>query len=126
MRLDSYSPTDHAHVVAALAAAAVGPGDVVVDLGAGDGRWLAEAVRRGATAIGYENDEELSGKARAVMPEGATILTADLREADLSMATVVVAILSPQHHDAIRARCASGTRFVRYVGGADFFVVEQL
>jgi hypothetical protein len=32
----------------------VGPGDVVVDLGSGDGQVLVEAVRRGATGVGYE------------------------------------------------------------------------
>lgn len=32
----------------------IGSGDVVVDLGAGDGKILLEAIRRGAKAIGYE------------------------------------------------------------------------
>lgn len=32
----------------------IGPSDVVIDLGAGDGGVLLEATRRGAKAIGYE------------------------------------------------------------------------
>jgi SAM-dependent methyltransferase len=47
-------PTPQRAVEAALDVADVGPGDSVVDLGAGDGRVLLAAARRGARAVGYE------------------------------------------------------------------------
>jgi hypothetical protein len=49
-----YAPTRTAAIRKAFAAINIGPEDVVVDLGAGDGKVLLEAAARGAKAIGYE------------------------------------------------------------------------
>lgn len=49
-----YLPTRWRDVRRALDLAGVRPGEVVLDLGCGDGRFLVEAARRGARAEGYE------------------------------------------------------------------------
>lgn len=49
-----YAPTFMAAIKRALSHIKLGPSDVIVDLGAGDGRVLLEAASRGAKAIGYE------------------------------------------------------------------------
>lgn len=49
-----YLPTEADRVARMLAMAGVKPGETVVDLGAGDGRFLIAAARAGATAVGWE------------------------------------------------------------------------
>lgn len=49
-----YVPTHRRHVEAALDLLALKKGDVVVDLGAGDGIFLKAAAKRGLVAYGYE------------------------------------------------------------------------
>lgn len=49
-----YAPTFMAAIKRAFSHISLGPNDVIVDLGAGDGRVLLEAALRGAKAIGYE------------------------------------------------------------------------
>lgn len=49
-----YAPTRALVVKKAFEMLSIGKGDVVVDLGAGDGKILFEASRRGARAYGYE------------------------------------------------------------------------
>ncbi|TSC72201.1 MAG: SAM-dependent methyltransferase [Parcubacteria group bacterium Gr01-1014_38] len=91
-------PTPRRAVGAGLAAASVQPGDVVVDIGAGDGRVLVAAARRGATAVGYELSPFLwvfawfrTRRNRARV----TVRLADGFRADLSAATVIFAFLRP-------------------------------
>lgn len=45
----------------------MGPKDVVLDLGCGDGRMLIAAARLGARGIGYELDPQLAATARAAI-----------------------------------------------------------
>ena len=49
-----YAPTFMAAIKRAFSHISLGPSDVIVDLGAGDGRVLLEAASRGAKAVGYE------------------------------------------------------------------------
>lgn len=49
-----YAPTRLKVVRQAFDKLKIGPGDVLVDLGAGDGSIVKEAGKRGATAMGYE------------------------------------------------------------------------
>lgn len=91
-------PTPQRAVEAALDKVGVGPGDVVVDLGAGDGRVLRAAARRGVAAVGYELSPFLWALAwlrtrRQSVP--VRVKFADAFGADVSTATVVFAFLRP-------------------------------
>lgn len=92
-------PTPHRAVEAALDVAHVGPGDMVVDLGAGDGRVLLAAARRGARAVGYELSPVFWALAwlrtRGLRVGRATVKFQDGFRADLSAATVAFAFLRP-------------------------------
>jgi SAM-dependent methyltransferase len=85
----------------ALAQAKVRPGEVVVDLGAGDGRVLRVAAREfGARAVGYEIEPLHCAAAwLAALFEGVpgqvTIRNRDLYKADLAGADVVFMYLNP-------------------------------
>lgn len=95
-----WAPSDLAAVEAALDLAGVAAGEVVVDLGCGDGQVLVAAARRGARAIGVESDTELVRLARrALEGEGleGEVIEGDLFDLDLGElgADVVFTYLAP-------------------------------
>jgi precorrin-6B methylase 2 len=103
--------------------AEVGPGDVVYDLGCGDGRILVEAARRGARAVGVDLDPERVREARANARAAGVEDRVEVREGDLFAAevrgaTVVTLFLWPQVNLKLRPRLlaelAPGSRIVSY------------
>lgn len=97
-----YVPTWRRDVKRMLELAEVKPGEIVLDLGAGDGRFLVEAVRGfQARAIGYEITAlawfaawvriRLTGTQAK-----AKILFRDFYRQDLSAANVVLCFLTPR------------------------------
>jgi SAM-dependent methyltransferase len=95
-----FVPTRHAIADAMLKLARVAPGDVVYDLGSGDGRIVILAAQKyGAAGVGIELDPKLVAIARDVAREGAVadrvaFIVGDLFTADISDATVVTLYLS--------------------------------
>jgi len=93
--------TDLEVVRAMLDAAKVGPGDVVYDLGCGDGRIVITAAQRyGARGVGVDLDperirESRENAARAGVSDRVTFIQGDLFAADVKPATVVALYLSP-------------------------------
>src|SRR5207249_5169786 len=53
-RAAPYLPTRQKDVERMTALGRINPGELVYDLGAGDGRFLIAAAKRGATAVGFE------------------------------------------------------------------------
>jgi ubiquinone/menaquinone biosynthesis C-methylase UbiE len=102
--------TDLEVVHAMLEAAQVGPGDVVYDLGCGDGRIVVTAARRyGARGVGVDLDPERirearENAARAGVGDRVTFLRQDLFATDVSAATVVALYLSPEINLRLRPR----------------------
>ena len=86
-------------VQAMLDLARIGQGDVVYDLGCGDGRIIIEAARsRGARGVGVEIDEVLVDRARvharqAGVADRVSIVRGDLFTLDVSPASVVMLYL---------------------------------
>lgn len=76
--------------------------DVLYDLGCGDGRICIEAARLyGCRAVGCEIEEDLIEKfrnnvLRRNLKDRVKILSGDLREIDLSDATIIVLYLLPE------------------------------
>lgn len=98
-----YVPTPPEIVARMLTMARVGPGDVVYDLGSGDGRIVIAAVKdfRAAHGVGYELDpvrnREANENARAAgVTDKVRFIADDLFEADLSAATVITTYLLPE------------------------------
>jgi len=102
-----------------------GPGDVVFDLGCGDGRVLLSAVRDfGARkAVGYEMRSDLC---RQVMKEVANqnlqdrvlLVNEDLMNADVSEATVITLYLTVSGNERLKPKLSRevrvGTRIVSH------------
>jgi len=96
-----FTPTRHVIADAMLQLAGVTAGDVVYDLGSGDGRIpIIAAQKYGARGVGIEIDPRLVtqswGNANdAEVAHRVKFVVGDLFEADLSGATVVTMYLSP-------------------------------
>src|SRR6476469_25647 len=74
--------------------AGVKQGDVVYDLGSGDGRIVIAAAKKGAKAVGFEIDGDLVKQSReniraAGVQDSAEIRQQDILTVDLSQASVV-------------------------------------
>lgn len=123
-RLDvPYVPTRPAVVNAMLELADVQSGDVVYDLGCGDGRIVVTAAKKyGATGKGFDIDpvriEEARENAREAGVEDKVSFTeADLFDVDLSQASVVTLYLLPEVNMKLRPRLLAlkpGTRIVSH------------
>jgi ubiquinone/menaquinone biosynthesis C-methylase UbiE len=98
-----YVPTPHRVVDAMLKVAKVGKGDVLYDLGSGDGRIPIAAARKYGIArgIGIEINparirEANQNRIKAGVRERVSFVNADLFEWDLSDATVITLYLLPR------------------------------
>jgi len=94
----AFIPTPKAIVQQMLQIAQVRQGEILFDLGAGDGRILIEASRRfGAQTVGVEIDPNrvtrIKERLRATGVQ-AKVIQADLMDVDLSSADVIAIYLS--------------------------------
>ncbi len=113
-------PTPDVLVDTMLEMAGVGPDDVVIDLGSGDGRTVIAAARLGARALGVELEPNLvaASKQRALeagVADRTDFLATDLFEVDLSPATVITMFLLPDINTRLRPTLLGlepGTRIV--------------
>jgi protein-L-isoaspartate O-methyltransferase len=100
------------------------PGDLVIDLGSGDGRIVIAAARKfGARGVGIELDAALVKKSReraelASVSEHVSFVQGDVLLADISKASVVTAYLLPALMVKLQSRfideLAPGTRIVSH------------
>jgi SAM-dependent methyltransferase len=92
-----------------LELAQVSPGDLLYDLGSGDGRIVITAAKRyGAKSVGFEIDPALVTLSRRNIREAgvehlAEIRQEDVRKVDLSPASVVTMYLYPAANLRLRA-----------------------
>ena len=105
-----YVPTPPEVVAEMLRGVRVGPGDVVYDLGSGDGRIVIAAARDfGARGVGIELDAELVQRSRdaaaaAGLADRVSFLWKDIFDVDLSPATVVTLYLFPEVNARLRPK----------------------
>jgi cyclopropane fatty-acyl-phospholipid synthase-like methyltransferase len=119
-----FVPSPDSVVEAMLTLAGVGAGDVVYDLGSGDGRIpIAAAHRYGAFGVGIEIDAKLNREAadnarKAGVADRVRFLTQDLFETDISQATVVTLFLLPRVNQELipklKRELRPGTRIVSH------------
>lgn len=113
-------PTPQSLVDRMLNIAKLRPGDYLIDLGAGDGRTVITAAKRGARALGIEYNADMVTLARrnaqaAGVADQAEFRRADLFQTDLSKATVITMFLLPEINMKLRPRLLKlrpGTRIV--------------
>jgi SAM-dependent methyltransferase len=117
-----------------LKLAQVGPGDVVYDLGCGDGRIVVAAAKKyGCRAVGFELDrlrvrEARENTARAGVAERVTIELKDALTVDLRPATVVTLYLGPELNARLipqLQQLAPGSRIVSHDFGIEGFPPDE-
>ena len=117
-----YVPTRQTVVDAMLKVANVKAGDVVYDLGCGDGRIVVTAAKLGARGIGIDIDPKRVAEANENVKKNSVgdrvkILNQDLFTTDLSEATVVTLYLLPNLNLKLRPtlwKLKPGTRIVSH------------
>jgi SAM-dependent methyltransferase len=95
-----FVPSPQSVVDKMIELAGVKKGDIVYDLGSGDGRIVIAAAKKGARAVGFEIDPDLVVESRANIQkagvqESAEIRNQDILTVDLSGASVVTMYLLP-------------------------------
>jgi SAM-dependent methyltransferase len=95
-----FVPTPQEVVDKMIELSGVKKGDVVYDLGSGDGRIVITAAKKGARAVGFDVDGDLVKESRenirkAGLEKMAEIKQQDILTVDLSPATVVTMYLLP-------------------------------
>jgi len=118
-----YVATPDEVVASMLSLAGVHKGDVVYDLGCGDGRIVIAAARLGARGVGIDinpdriRDARLNAK-QAGVEDSVKFIQEDLFKADIKDATVVTLYLLPSVNLKLRPRLWSelkaGTRVVSH------------
>jgi hypothetical protein len=137
--LASYIPTPREAVEALLRFAALGSGDVLYDLGCGDGRIVIGAARRfGIRAVGIDIDPRRIAEARASARRSGVEHLVEFRQqdalgADVAPATVVTLYLSGSGTLALsgklREQLRPGARVISRdaaIPGWDPFSVEEI
>ena len=125
-----YLPSTTVAVDEMLRIAGVGPGDLVVDLGSGDGRVVIAAARDyGARGLGIELDANLVAESRdnavkAGVSDRVAFREGDILKSDFRDATVVTLYLLPVLVERVKPRLLAmkpGTRIVAHdYGFADW------
>jgi SAM-dependent methyltransferase len=123
MWLSGWSPTPRPVLRQSLRLAELRAGDLLYDLGCGDGRVIVTAAREfGAQAVGFDIDPSKVRLARARIRrfdlDGAVEVRRQnaMKIADLDLATVVFLYLEQRGVNrlrrVLRQRCSPGTRIV--------------
>ena len=131
-----YEPTPMPVVRAMLDLAKVGPGDVVYDLGSGDGRIVITAAQEfGASGVGVEIDPVLVERAQASarkagVDDRVEFRLGDMYAADVRPATVVTVFLHPGPNLKLRpklqAELRPGARIVSYIWDMDDWPASEV
>lgn len=110
-----------------LQLAGTAPGDVVIDLGSGDGRIVIAAAKRfGARGIGIERDPRLVEQSRenaraAEVADRVSFIEGDVLETDIAQGSVVTVYLLPFLIDKLQPRFLAelkpGSRIVSHAFG---------
>lgn len=119
-----FVPTAEAVADEMLQLAGITPGDIVYDLGSGDGRIVMLAAQKyRVRGVGIEIQPHLIDRARAIAREAEVgdrvqFIEGDLFTADISEATIVTIYLSPtvnaKLEPKLRSELRPGTRVVSH------------
>lgn len=126
-------PTPASLVERMLDMAQVTPSDYVVDLGAGDGRTVIAAAKRGARALGIEYNPDMVALARrnaeqAGVSGTAQFIQGDIFKTDFSKADVLTLYLLPSLNVKLRPtilKMRPGTRVVSHAFTMDDWQPDQ-
>lgn len=116
------APTPYEAVAAMIRLIGPTAGDVVYDLGCGDGRVLVAASVCGAKSVGIEIDKQQAEQAREVasvfgVSDKVRVYDGDILDYDLSNCRLVTMYLYPELMDQVAAKLPSGCKVWSYMHG---------
>ena len=122
-----WAPAEAGMVNKVMELARVGPGDVVVDLGSGDGRTVIAAARHGAQGIGVEFNQDLVNLSRSFAKNAGVaartrFIKQNLFDFDLGKASVITLFLTPVINMKLRPALLDlkpGTRVISIIFGME-------
>lgn len=111
--------------------AAVKPGEVVIDLGSGDGTLVFEAARRGARAIGIEINPLLVWISRwraqrQNVRDKVTIVRGDVQNYPLHDADVIFLYLMPRGMSELRSKFVSEAKKGSRIVSNSFLIPDMM
>jgi len=115
-----WQPAPRAAIESAFKLARLNKNDILYDLGAGDGRVIIAAARRGVKAVGIEIDplRWLICKLRLARTKNARAILGNIYDVPLSDATVVFAYLRDWSNERLKQKFRSelrkGARIITY------------
>lgn len=120
-----YIPSPIKVIKTALSLGKVGEGDVLLDMGAGDGRVVLEAARRGAISVAVEISPFLAEVIRVKTEEEGLmdkiiVIEASFMDVDLSNATVVYQYLYPSIIEKLKKKYETELRIGSRILSIDF------
>ncbi|MEM4673018.1 MAG: class I SAM-dependent methyltransferase [Sulfolobales archaeon] len=120
-------PTREEFIEQALDLAQVGPGDVVYDLGCGDGRIVIAATKRGAKAVCVELNPDLIARAmenarKHGVDHMIRFIQDDFMNVDLSDASVVYMYLLTSVNEMLKPKLAKELKKGARVISLDFVI----
>jgi len=126
-------PTPDGLVERMLRMARVGPKDVVIDLGSGDGRTVIAAAKLGARATGIEYNPDMvslsiKNAEKAGLGDKVKFVKADIFESDFGEATVITMYLLPSLNVKLRPKILDlrpGTRIVSHAFNMEEWQPDQ-
>ncbi len=120
-----YIPSSIEVIRTALSLGKVGEGDVLFDMGAGDGRVVLEAAKRGAIGVAVEISPFLAEIIRVKAEEEELmdkiiVIEASFTDVDLSNATVVYQYLYPSVIERLKEKYEAELRIGTRILSIDF------
>lgn len=116
MKLDNFEPASLEMMRAMFDLADLKAGEKHIELGSGDGRFVVEALKRGAKSVGYEIDRKLARN--SIREHGINVVNENCFEADVSQADVITCwfTLLPETRllmDKLHKEMKKGARLVK-------------
>jgi 16S rRNA A1518/A1519 N6-dimethyltransferase RsmA/KsgA/DIM1 with predicted DNA glycosylase/AP lyase activity len=126
-----FIPMSRSTVKKILNIAKVGKGDVVYDLGCGDGRVLIEAAKKGARAVGIENNPLLYWICKRNVRESnftnrIKVIRGNFFKKNLSEATVVALYLSQRLNNRLQPKLERELHNCRVVSADHTFTWKEI
>lgn len=116
--IDKFEPSETSVVLKSFDMLDIKPGENHIELGSGDGRFVVEALSRGAHSVGYESDESLVSTQDNVIVDD--VFNVDVSDADVITCWFTKLPESKELMDKLATEMKDGARLLK-IGKTDHY-----